>query len=278
MNLNKYFEKRIGYFFLISHGMPLIITLIVMSLSKSIIITNPVYGRILYIGFISPTIAALTIVFGFYSRQERKNYWRSIIDFKRIPWTWYMFIFFFPILIRLTASVLDTFFTDNSFTFYLSPSMTVIYAIILLPFGPIPEEVGWRGVVLPDLQKTFGFTIAVIILGFMWAIWHLPMFFVEGTYQNNLGLFTPLFWNFMLQAFFTSVIIAVVYYKSNRSILAVILFHYMGNLMGETFEMTFEAAIFETILRGIIALALMLFIGEKINSNVSKSNSQSLTY
>lgn len=91
------------------------------------------------------------------------------------------------------------------------------------------------------------------------------MFFVEGTYHNELGLLTPLFWNYMLQAFFTAIIIAVIYFKTNQSILAAILFHYIDNLMGEAFIMTDEAAIIETIIRGVVAVACLIFLGSTIN-------------
>ena len=65
--------------------------------------------------------------------------------------------------------------------------MSLSYAIMLLSFGPIPEELGWRGVALPALKARYGFQKAVLFLGFMWAIWHLPLFFFRETFQYQLG-------------------------------------------------------------------------------------------
>jgi uncharacterized protein len=46
--------------------------------------------------------------------------------------------------------------------------------------GPLGEEPGWRGFALPKLQQRFGPFGASVILGTLWAGWHLPMFSMEG--------------------------------------------------------------------------------------------------
>ncbi|RKD29484.1 CPBP family intramembrane glutamic endopeptidase [Thermohalobacter berrensis] len=255
--------KRIIYFFIISHGIPFLMTGIFMMLEKSIYISNPIFSGLIYIGLLSPTYAALFVIYTFYNKKERKEYWISTIDFKRIPVKWYLIIISFPILIRFLGSIIDAGFVFNNIEFKISTHMTLTYGITLLFFGPIPEELGWRGVALPELQKKFGFTIAVLFLGFMWATWHVPLFFIKGTYQYQLGLFSPSFWNFMFGAFSISVIYGVIYNKTNKSILAVILFHYFGNLTGETFVTTFNAGIVSTVLQGLVALACIIYYRNK---------------
>jgi len=47
-------------------------------------------------------------------------------------------------------------------------------------FGGI-EELGWRGILLPELQKKFNNIISTIIIGAVWGIWHLPYFYLPGT-------------------------------------------------------------------------------------------------
>ena len=259
--------KRIISFFLISHGLPFLLTAVFLVLEKSLYISTPLYGKLTYIGLVSPTFAALFIVFKYYQREERKSYWESFIDFRRISLKWYLIIFSFPLLIRLLGSVIAG-LTMGQFQFELSTEMTLSYAFILFFFGPVPEEIGWRGVALPNLVKRFGFNAAVLFLGFMWAIWHFPLFLVEGTYQNQLGLFSPLFWNFMLGAFFTSIIYGVVYYETNRSILGAILFHYIGNLTGESVVISYHAELITTVLRGAIALFILIYYGRNLKRNI----------
>jgi hypothetical protein len=59
---------------------------------------------------------------------------------------------------------------------------------ILLPqtHVVISEEPGWRGVALPLLLAATGnAVVASIILGAIWALWHLPMFFVKGVWRKR---------------------------------------------------------------------------------------------
>jgi membrane protease YdiL (CAAX protease family) len=55
-------------------------------------------------------------------------------------------------------------------------------AIALAAFqaGPIGEEPGWRGFALPHLQARHHPLVAAAVLGVLWAMWHLPLFLLEG--------------------------------------------------------------------------------------------------
>ena len=256
-------KKKIQYYFIISHGLPFLMTAIFMILEGSVFVNQPFFNQVIYIAFSSPLIAAVFIIWLYYSKKEKKNYWISIFDFSRIPWKMLLFILLFPVSIRFFAALITGQLLMADFQFNLSPQMNIMYAITLLFFGPVPEELGWRGVALPLLQDRFGFRKAAIFLGLMWAVWHLPLFFFRGTFQYQLGLFSPLFWNFMLAAFFTSIILSVIFNETNNSILAVILFHYMENLTGQTFVINTTAEITSNVIRGIIAIILFIYYGHK---------------
>lgn len=256
---NNHNKKRIRLYFLISHGVPFFITILAMFFANSLFITSSIWGNIIYISMLSPLYAALFIIFYFYNKEQRINYFKSIINFKQIPVGWYIFIILLPILIRLTGSFLAAILTNANFQFFISNEMNISYALFLLFFGPIHEEMGWRGIALPELNKIYSFNTSVIYSGIMWAIWHLPLFFIENTYQNQLGLFTLSFWNFMLSIIFISIIYGLIYFKTEGSILAVILFHYFGNLSGETFILTAQSETFTTVLRMVIALIILYY-------------------
>jgi len=268
-NNSDFITKKIQYFFLISHGIPFLMTVILMILEGSIFISQPFFNQIIYIAFSSPLVAAGFIISLYYSKEEKNNYWLSIIDFSRIPWKIFLFILLFPVSIRFFASLIAEKLFITDFQFDLSPQMNLVYIIILLFFGPVPEELGWRGVALPLLQKRFGFQKAAIFLGLMWAVWHLPLFFFQGTFQYQFGLFSPLFWNYMLATIFTSIILSVIFNESNNSILAVILFHYMENLTGQTFTINTTAEIISNIVRGIVAIIIFIHYGRKYSENHS---------
>ena len=64
--------------------------------------------------------------------------------------------------------------------------------IVILPmmlFGGGNEEVGWRMILQPELEKKFGFHIATIFTSIIWWLWHLPIFFIIGTANANMNYF-----------------------------------------------------------------------------------------
>ncbi|MEJ2216900.1 MAG: CPBP family intramembrane metalloprotease [Gemmatimonadota bacterium] len=66
----------------------------------------------------------------------------------------------------------------------------VFLVIVFLPVnGPVGEELGWRGYLLPRLQDGWlGPLGASIVIGTVWGVWHLPVFFNDTSVQGSLGL------------------------------------------------------------------------------------------
>ena len=62
-------------------------------------------------------------------------------------------------------------------------------ALLLVFSGPIGEEIGWRGFALPRLLEKYSALSASLILGSVWAIWHLPLILV-GDF-TAYGAFMP---------------------------------------------------------------------------------------
>ncbi|MEJ8567903.1 CPBP family intramembrane glutamic endopeptidase [Elongatibacter sediminis] len=66
-------------------------------------------------------------------------------------------------------------------TFHFVLTATVSF-VLLLP-SVLGEEVGWRGVLVPDLARRLGFTWVALISGLIWAAWHWPIMLL-GIYGN----------------------------------------------------------------------------------------------
>jgi membrane protease YdiL (CAAX protease family) len=59
--------------------------------------------------------------------------------------------------------------------------------LLLTLLNGIPEELGWRGFMLPLAQREHSALLASLSVGFWWGMWHAPIFLIEGTFQATLG-------------------------------------------------------------------------------------------
>ncbi|MGO1820467.1 CPBP family glutamic-type intramembrane protease [Senegalia sp. (in: firmicutes)] len=81
------------------------------------------------------------------------------------------------------------------FGFGIEEPVSILYMFINLPLMIIGggfEEIGWRGYLQPNLEKIFTYIPATIVVGVIWALWHLPLWFIKGTVQSeiNFGIYT----------------------------------------------------------------------------------------
>lgn len=87
--------------------------------------------------------------------------------------------------------------------------------------GPLAEDIGWRGYVLPQLYQRMSTLQASLIVGVIWVVWHLPFFvFPEGAVAVG---HVPFVW-FALLTIAWSVLFAWIYVNT-ESILMPVLFH-----------------------------------------------------
>ena len=67
----------------------------------------------------------------------------------------------------------------------LLPSVWVfpLYLLLMIFLGGGQEELGWRGYILDPLEERLGPWLGNLVLGVVWAAWHLPLFLIPGTSQ-----------------------------------------------------------------------------------------------
>jgi membrane protease YdiL (CAAX protease family) len=155
----------------------------------------------------------------------------------------------------LIASILDKLIGGSGSTLEKAALTIINTPLSIIPFilyiflgGPFVEELGWRGYVLDRLQEKRNALISSLILGFLWALWHVPLFYIKGTYQYAVGAGTPSFWLFMISTVSGTILFTWIFNNTNRSTLAAILFHFMGNFTGELIAASKNAEIFLTML------------------------------
>ncbi|MBU0512703.1 MAG: CPBP family intramembrane metalloprotease [Chloroflexi bacterium] len=163
---------------------------------------------LLYIGGIGPAVGGILLTYLNRDKESRKDYWRRVLDVKRIGGKWYLVILLGYPLITVLLSIIENGQVQITETFkelLTQPVGILSFAIFVFIFGPLPEELGWRGYALDGLQKRMNAVVASLLLGTVWAVWHLPLFFMKGTYQNELGFGSAAFWLFMVFAVIISV-------------------------------------------------------------------------
>ena len=195
---------------------------------------------IFYFGGGAPSVVALFLVFLTYPKDKRKDYFRRCFSFRKAGWKWPLI----TIAVFTALSAVSIFIGVGLLGFDM-PTMDYIKAIAANPLniplvillslisGPLNEEFGWRGYALDRLLVRFGFLKGSLMLGFIWAIWHLPWYFTPGQAQYNLlqdSVFHALM--FIPSVMMLSVFVSFVYVKTGRSILAGALVHMFSNLIG----------------------------------------------
>ena len=135
-----------------------------------------------------------------------------------------------------------------------------LYSFIFL--GPIGEEFGWRGYALDQLQARWSGLTASMILGVLWGLWHLPLFWLAGTAHSDS---LPLGW-FVLSAVFLSILLTYLYNRTAKSLLAVMLFHQLVNfsLFLTPLAISPVAFAYLALLYGVAAGGLVIVGGRRL--------------
>jgi membrane protease YdiL (CAAX protease family) len=139
----------------------------------------------------------------------------------------YLFAVGYMAALRLTAALIHRAATGAWPRFGDTPLLLMLGALLVSTWAQAGEEIGWRGYALPRLAKHTGLSAASMILGALWASWHLPLFFMQHT--DSLGQSFPLYLTYVAAL---SVAMAWLYWRSGGSLLLVMLMHASVNNTG----------------------------------------------
>lgn len=104
---------------------------------------------------------------------------------------------------------------------------------ILFLGGPLEEELGWRGFALPRLQVGRSAFSASVLLGLVWGAWHIPLYFVSGTGQEETAAATGVVFGitaFVIWTIGLSILFTWLFNQTQGSLIVVVLFHTAVNL------------------------------------------------
>jgi len=226
-------------------------------------------GYIYFAIFISPSVIGLVMTaitegtWGISHLLDRCLHWRVSV-------VWYLVaLLSTPILFFITVFSIPK--AANAFEIP-SPYFiwTYLSALALGMFrAPIIEELGWRGFALPRLQERYGALLGTFVLGSLWALWHLPSWFLtpRAVIGNTLIETIVPFIQYEGSILGSAVLYTWIFNRTNGSIFLSMLLHASINVTFSQFPSAFFPSLYQpnTITHffsqiGFLPLAILVII------------------
>ncbi|WP_167336754.1 type II CAAX prenyl endopeptidase Rce1 family protein [Chania multitudinisentens] len=177
-------------------------------------------------GLLGPACAAWVLVWASADERLRQDCRKRMFSLAGITLNRLLMMFgliFLPLMMAIWLSIsAGQSATQFSFSDGFFPMLPLALSAALM------EELGWRSYGVDSLRSVWRMLLPVsLVFSGLWALWHLPLFFIHGTYQNQLwqtgGIYVA---NFFISMFPATVIANWFYYRCQRSIPAAVLFHF----------------------------------------------------
>ena len=171
--------------------------------------------------FMGPFLAAFVMTGATEGREGVGRFLRRFVLW-RVGLRWYLFAFVgIPVIAVLSVVVIPGVLGSFKGLGALAPlSLLGVFVYVLFLGGALGEEPGWRGFALPRLQSLHGPLVGSLILGPLWALWHLPLFL---TPWNELTFFNVVV--FVLATTCLAIMYTWVFNNTKGSVLMAILIH-----------------------------------------------------
>ena len=219
---------------------------------------------LMFIGLIAPALVSTIFIHVSKDQMLIDDTKRKMTSVSRLDWkaiTLAIAGFGLAICISILISTVSggsfdqfSFTSDFSFT-----GVGFASAVITILLASIIEEIGWRGYAEDSIGNSVDWFRGSLIFGIVWAIWHIPLMFIPGTYQSglvDLGMLYVV--NFIISSIPLAIVMNWVYIASHRSMLACMFFHLFVNFMQEKIAMTPDTKVIETVVMFVFAAIVIL--------------------
>lgn len=182
-----------------------------------------VIANLVWIGGFAPTIAAIILAGVNSGRVGIRRLLGRVLQ-GPVGVYWYAFALFGTAAIGLMAIGLHVLFGGVALVIDLS-RWFLVFPVFLSAMiaGPLAEEFGWRGYALPRLQTNRSALVASLIIGVVWSLWHLPVFWLEGLIYIGLTFEQRIIWFLLLIA--VAILFTWLYNNTDGSMLIAVLYH-----------------------------------------------------
>lgn len=215
------------------------------------------------IGVFGPAIVAVALTAKAGGRAAVRELLGQMLRW-RVHVRWYVFAISYMAGIKLLVALIYRLATGDWPRFGHDHWYVILLAIILSTPVQAGEEIGWRGYALPRLFARWDLARASIILGIIWACWHLPFFFIQGV--DKSGQSFPIY---LLQVTALSVAAAWLYWRTRASLLLVMLMHSAVNqtlgivpstVSGAANVFSFSASLVAWLTVGLLCVGAVYFL------------------
>ena len=275
---NTQINKPILGYFLLAYAISWLIWLPSFLISFGIIAASQdildLWNIIGTLGIFGPTIAGFIMIYKHEGKDGAKKLLRSGFNIKQPKTIWYLAAIL-PIL--LLAICVWLFFAllgsplpipgsqQSDDVNFFSVLVIALFLFVFMFAFALGEEFGWRGYVLDPLLDRWSASKTSLILGILWALWHLPLFFITGVGQNaDFNRLGPLFLvNFILITIGLTFIYTWLYSNSNSNVFIVLVFHAITNTFSALFNIweTLESMTISVILVWVIVIIIIIYYG-----------------
>ena len=140
----------------------------------------------------------------------------------RVGFRWYLFALVgIPVIVVLSVIVMPGVLESFQGLGALAPlPLLGVFVYVLFLGGALGEEPGWRGFALPRLQSLHGPLVGSLILGPLWGLWHLPLFFTPWNEPTVLNVVV-----YVLSTTSLAIIYTWAFNNTKGSLLIAILIH-----------------------------------------------------
>ncbi len=221
----------------------------------------PYFQILLILSAVGPALAAIVVTRVLYGSRRVQELLKALVQW-RVGLIWYVVAVAGPVAILIAGRIITQLagLSATQIEPQADPLPSVIAAFVMSLFSNPWEEVGWRGFALPHLQKRYNALLATLIVGIMWGLWHLPLFFWADNPMSGYP-FLPWFIGTVAGAF----VYTWLYNSTGGSILLVALFHVVLNTAGVLIPGVSVQAL--AILYCFVAIALAVMFG---SANLSR--------
>ena len=233
------------------------------------------YLKFFFIGAYAPAISAILTTLYFNGISETITLLKKLFIWK-FPVKNYLLVIILPLVFVAIAIGLYSLFLRNVGVFDKSAFFSIPKVLWAGLFaGPLAEELGWRGFLLPEFQKKYSALKSATIIGIIWFCWHIPLFwapFGALVSSNNITILPIL--TFLIMVTCLSWIATWLVNNSKGSVLIAILFHLSINaaialLFFPELNPVFKDVLF---LSSIPMILFSIFIGVTTKLNNKTSN------